>query len=193
MAFSKEIIYVLIIVSFFIVFLLIIYINNVKNFVYDYIPDALFHLKSTLEFNKKINCNQKVTYCFSDRQCNQRCSSQSTCSNGICLNLNIFNSVAPTNECDAQRGVLTFFVGNPAIGRYDNLCKSIDPGIANDDITKPNLMCTNGTIDINYLQSFPLITDCNCPENYSLIIIPSTPTVREYSVCVPNEKRHLYI
>lgn len=193
MAYSKPIVYIILIVSFLLLFLLLIYTQTFKNFIYDHVPDELFNLKSQLEQNKKINCNQKVTYCFDDSQCNQRCTSQSTCSNGICLNSNIFTSTAPDNECDSRRGVLTFFVGNPTLGRYEYLCKSVDPGIANDDINKPNLMCTGGTIDINYLSSFPKISDCKCPLDYQSIIIPSTPEVRSYVVCVPKEKAHLYL
>lgn len=185
--------YGLLIVSFFLILFLIFYLSRFINFEYDKVPDALIKLVNGLEQEKKIDCQQKVTYCFEDSQCAQRCSNLSVCSHGVCLNSNIFTTTAPINECDASKGVLTFFVGNPAFGVYEYLCKSVDPGIADDDIKKPNRMCTGGNIDIDYTKSFPLMNNCNCPNDFDMVIVPATSTVREYGVCIPKNKRHLIL
>ena len=188
MAYSKNFGFFILIISFLVIIFIFVFIRIFTNFEFDTVPDVLLELKRSLEQKKKINCNQRVTYCFSDSECRQMCSNSANCSNGVCLNSNLFSTTAPINECDATKGVLTFFVGNPAFGRYEYLCKSVDPGIASDKITEPNLMCTGGDIDINYLNSFPKITDCKCPEDYKLIIMPATETVRDYSVCLPENK-----
>lgn len=135
----------------------------------------------------RIDCEQHVTYCFEDTDCAKLCQniSGSICRNGICLNTNVLNSTQPINECNAKRGVVTFFVGNTALGRYDSLCKSVDLGIAPDNPNETNNMCKNGNININYLESFPSIQNCMCPPFTKSIILPATSIVRQYAHCLP--------
>lgn len=134
----------------------------------------------------RIDCNQKITYCFEDSHCSKLCSNQtgSICRNGICVNANVLNTQVPINECNSERGVFTFFAGNVALGRYDFLCRSIDLGIAPNDPNLDNNMCIGGSIDINYKQAFPAITDCVCPEGKIPVVLPETSQVRRYVHCI---------
>jgi hypothetical protein len=110
------------------------------------------------------------------------------CRNGVCVNSNVINSQAPQNECDAERGVITFFVGNTALGRYDFLCRSIDPGIAPNNPNEDNNMCKFGNIDINYLRQFPSIANCSCPIGTQPVILPATSQVRSYVHCIEDRR-----
>lgn len=142
-------------------------------------------LRGRTRRNDRINCDQNITYCFEDAHCAHLCSSKSgsICRNGICRNANVLNTQVPVNECNAERGVFTFFVGNTALGRYDFLCRSVDLGIAPDNPREPNRMCTNGFIDIDYTRSFPSITDCTCPPGQKMVTLPETSQVRAYTQC----------
>jgi hypothetical protein len=134
----------------------------------------------------RVDCNQSVVYCFQDNHCAKLCFNKtgSVCRNGICINTNVLNSQQPLNECNVERGVVTFLVGNTSLGRFDYLCRSIDPGIAPDDITQPNNMCKNGSILIDYTQQFPDIRNCTCPTGTKGVILPATSQVRPYVQCI---------
>jgi len=85
----------------------------------------------------------------------------------------------PENTCDATMGMIAFLVGSPAFGSFHFVCRSIDPGIAIS--TTENLMC-NGeqNFGIDYLQQFPTIIQCTCPD---LVPVPATSQVRRYGEC----------
>lgn len=136
----------------------------------------------------RVDCTQQTTYCFENSHCRSKCldTTGSICRNGICLSSNVLNTQAPINTCDASRGVVTFLVGNTALGRFDTLCRSIDPGIAPNDVTQPNRMCFMGNIDIDYTKKFPSINDCWCPYEKYKIIIPATREIRPYAICMNN-------
>jgi hypothetical protein len=136
----------------------------------------------------RVDCSQHVTYCFSDSHCRNMClnSTGSTCRNGVCINGNLLNTQLPLNECDARKGVVTFLAGNVALGKFIGLCRSIDPGIAADDITIPNKMCMDGSIDIDYTRQFPSTRDCTCPPGKRAVQLPATQQVRPYVMCLPN-------
>jgi len=137
----------------------------------------------------RINCDQNVTYCFEDAHCANLCSNKSgsICRNGICVNANVINTQVPINECNAKRGVFTFFVGNTALGVYDFLCRSVDLGIAPDNPQQDNNMCIGGSIDIDYTRAFPSTLDCKCPVGKRLVILPETSQVRQYGHCLDEQ------
>jgi len=136
--------------------------------------------------NNRINCNQTTVYCFEDAHCAKLCLDRTgqVCRNGICTNINVLNSTQPINECDATKGVVTFFTGNVALGRYDFLCRSVDLGIAPDNIQEPNQMCKNGTISIDYVHRFPDIRDCVCGDGLVSVEMAATSQVRPYTHCL---------
>lgn len=174
------------IVSLVFVFLLAGFIRYVQSIDYDpeIVPDI--STDPNIEAGKRVDCSLGVVYCFENNNCSSVCTiaSSAVCRNGICLNSNVINTTAPINECDAERGVVTFFAGNVALGRYDYLCRSIDLGIAPDDVSLPNNMCKDGDIDINYLVQFPDIRQCQCPPGTSLVGLPATSQVRQYGQCL---------
>ena len=149
--------------------------------------DNTLNVRGDMKNRPRVDCNQNVTYCFEDANCANLCqnSTGSRCRNGICINTNVINSQLPLNECDARRGVVTFLSGNTALGRFDFLCRSIDLGIASDDINVTNRMCIGGSINIDYTKQFPDIRDCSCPPDTRSVILPSTSQVRSYVHCLP--------
>lgn len=187
--------YISIVFTIVIVILIIFFLKYITSLEYDKMGDANLIIDQQLELRNRINCDQIPTYCFEDSNCTGICTIATTtrCSNGICVNAAIINTTAPKNECDAAKGVLTYFVGNATLGRFDYLCKSIDLGIAPDDIDLPNRMCEHGNITINYLQQFPDASQCSCPNGYSKVNLANTSQVRNYVDCIANEKIHLII
>jgi len=161
--------------------------NELPKIVEDNMKTADIKIDGNLSLEDKRDCEQARTYCFEDSDCARLCtiSSLSQCRNGMCINSAVINTSTIRNECNAASGVVTFFVGNATLGRYEFICKSIDPGIAPNDITLPNKMCLNGNININYLNKFPTISDCTCPVNYLPVIIPKVSQIRERVECAP--------
>lgn len=162
---------------------------------FDALDEDAVSIDAQMGLRDRRDCDQDVVYCFEDAHCTKICAAKfgSRCSNGVCINAAIINSQAPNNECDARRGVLTYFVGNPMLGRYDYLCKSVDPGIASNDISEPNRMCLGGQIAIDYLQQFPAENQCQCLPGYSKVSIPNTSSIRNYVVCVEDAKSKIIV
>lgn len=130
------------------------------------------------DVKSKATCNTTTTYCFEDADCQQQCSESGVaCLHGICKS-NI-NRIDANNECDPQMGVLGYLVGNTALGTYQYICKSIDPGIAISPTE--NRMCYgDNTYHVNYLDGFPSMTDCRCE---GAIVVPATRTTRAHIEC----------
>lgn len=172
----------------FVVLILILYFVYL---IYD-IPRTLDATRNDIQLTGRVNrsdridCNQKITYCFEDSHCAKLCSNQtgSICRNGICVDANVLNTTVPINECNAEKGVFTFFAGNIALGRYEFLCRSVDLGIAPDNPNENNNMCIGGSIDIDYTISFPSILNCTCPPGKKPVILPETSQVRRYVHCI---------
>lgn len=106
-----------------------------------------------------------------------------SCHKGLCTPNSKVNVVDHKNECKPDKGVFAFIVGLPELGIYNNICKSIDLGIAPNNPNQQNKMCLNGDIDINYSVRLPSLEDCDCGNNKRLVI-PATSTVREHIVCL---------
>jgi hypothetical protein len=176
-------------ISFVVLVLLMLFIAYIFTQNHTTISSPQIRLEGkSLGTKPRIDCQQNVTYCFEDAHCRNLCtnSTGNRCRNGICINDNLLNTQLPLNECDARRGVVTFLAGNVALGNFIGLCRSVDLGIAPDDVTLPNKMCTDGTINIDYTRQFPSVRDCQCPAGTRVVILPATEQVREYAVCLSN-------
>lgn len=127
------------------------------------------------------NCAAERVYCFEDLDCLNNCRSgeRNVCRNGICLNRTVITT-APHHDCEAKAGKFALFTGNPALGTYEWICESIDPGVAVPNET--NRMCRNGVIDIDYFRGFPAPSDCFCPAD-SAVLIGGTSSVRRLVQC----------
>lgn len=124
----------------------------------------------------KKQCQTEQVYCFGDSDCNAKCSTSNICLNGICkLDPGYVN---PSDLCDTKMGMVGYLVGNPEIGGYDWICKSVDPAIAISNTE--NRMCFNGTIEFDYAKHFPEIESCECDDK---IIIPATLEKRKHVEC----------
>lgn len=127
---------------------------------------------------KKINCNETSTMCFANSECQTSCNfgDAMKCVNGLCRNKYIYKT--QTEECNPKNGYFGYLIGEPAFGRFRQVCKSIDPGIATP---YGNLMCRGGDISIDYRIGYPSIENCrNCKNP---IIIPATPVKRAHIEC----------
>lgn len=143
-----------------------------------------FRLRTGIENGTiKSHCTTTKTFCFQDTDCAKLCLEEDTftCAKGVCeLDMKRVREDSLASEnCDTSMGMATFLVGDTAFGRYQRLCKSIDPGIAIS--SKTNLMCKGGDTIINYINKFPSIDNCtNCDKK---ITIPATVNKRRHVEC----------
>lgn len=171
--------------------IVIVAISNVQN---------IANIKPRVEFAGieqdfvKRDCNTETIYSVNDEQCNTICQSTDTyvSNNGICVNILTFNQSSLENKCSPKHGVVAYLLGDPQFGTTDLRCISIDIGVQPDDITKPNTICTGGTIDINYIESFPQLEQCTCPKGQILTILMNTSTIRSRGICIPIKAKPLY-
>ena len=126
----------------------------------------------------KKDCNVDKTFCFTKEDCESQCVSTTVdCVHGTCIE-NI-NESSAINDCDPEKGVIGYLVGNQALGVYEYICKSVDPGIAIS--VSENRMCYgDSTYQINYLNSFPSQYSCTCTNQ---VVIPATSLKRQHVEC----------
>lgn len=172
------IILVLVIMVFALILLALIKPLNPES---DDIPD--FPLYKTKKYRK--DCDIVRVFAMDDSTCENVCSGNTPylAKNGICINSTIVNQSETTNECDSKLGVLAILIGDPQFGSVNSYCVSIDAGVQSSNIHLPNKMCTGGKININYLEKFPQISECECETGLNKVVIPSTNVTREYAVC----------
>lgn len=91
-----------------------------------------------------------------------------------------------------KKGLVAYLTGNTEFGKTQLLCLSIDLGVRPDDINKPNTICMNGDIDINYVKAFPQVEQCKCKSDSSLVLVPSTSIIRYRGVCVESAELPIY-
>lgn len=142
----------------------------------------------------KQNCDIETIYSVEDSQCNRICSQPGIfiSKNGSCVNILAFSQEAVENECDPKKGVLAYLLGDPQFGKTKMLCLSIDQGVQPDNILQQNTLCDGGTININYVDSFPQLYACNCPKDEILTTIPNTRIIRQRGVCVNKALYNIY-
>nr|WOZ57665.1 PIF-3 [Menippe mercenaria nudivirus] len=128
--------------------------------------------------NSKQDCSINKVYCFTDADCNSKCSdNQVSCMHGACSTDVVVSGV--TNECDPSKGVVGYLVGNTALGTYSYICKSVDPAIAIS--VKENRMCYgDDSYTFDYLQQFPSRYACDCTGK---TLIPATSQKRAHVEC----------
>lgn len=138
-------------------------------------------IKTALIQSSRVNCGAENVFCFEDQDCKNMCllTEQNVCRNGICRNRRVI-ATNPNNECDPTKGLFALFVGDPALGRYEWVCDTIDPGVALPDGN--NRMCEGGTMEINYLREFPSIPQCTCPVS-DRVAIGATSSTRRIVQC----------
>lgn len=144
---------------------------------------------------QKHNCDVETIYSFTDQQCASVCSSIGSyvSKRGICVNVLAFQTEQVKNLCDPKRGVLAYLTGNTQFGTVKLRCLTIDDGIQPSDLTKPNIFCTNGTIDIDYLTKYPQLPNCKCPDGKILSLVANTNAVRSRGVCVDKKFEQFYV
>lgn len=146
-------------------------------------PSTLTSPGATLvKYSDKSNCALVSVSCFTSDECNRKCTTAGmVCEAGTCQP----ERILPQTEakCDIRRGTMALLVGEPAFGRWEFICKSIDLGIASE--TGANLMCARGKIDINYLNHYPTGAECNCPPNLQRTVVPATSVKRTHVECSP--------
>lgn len=134
------------------------------------------------------NCDVETIYSVDDEQCSAICQETGVFRsyNGKCVNILAFNQEAVHNNCNPKHGVLAYLLGNPELGSTKLFCLSIDEGVQPDDPNKPNTLCTGdgASIDINYVERFPQLSNCKCPDTKFLAQISNTNTIRSRGVCI---------
>lgn len=142
----------------------------------------------------KQNCDVETIYTVEDSQCDLICKQPGifVSKHGVCVNILAFSQEAVDNTCDPKKGVLAYLLGDPQFGKTKLLCLSVDQGVQPDNITEENTICTGGSIDINYVESFPQLNSCKCPNDQFLALIPNTSTIRQRGTCVSNNLYDVY-
>lgn len=178
----------------FIILLLIFVLILLKEMSNFNVTKQRVDFPGTQSENIKRDCDVETTYSMEDAQCESICKQPGVfrTHNGVCINILTFDQEAIDNRCDPKQGVLAYLLGDPQFGRTKLICLSIDPGIQPDNIDKPNTICENGNIEINYIQAFPQLNNCKCPTNTTLIQIPSTSIIRTRGVCVNDQLKPVF-
>lgn len=170
----------------------------------------------------KRDCDVETIYAFDDEQCRRMCRHSNVSSqveyrvyNGQCVSVIGGKPNVPGNnngnnngqlddvlentiqrKCDPKQGLLGYVTGDGDFGGDPQImCLSVDLGIRPDDPTLDNQLCLNVEKyepNINYTKRSPLLSDCVCPANHFLIIIPNNETIRMRGVCVPETQREYY-
>lgn len=166
----------------------------------------------------KRDCDVETIYAFDDEQCKKMCRDNNVSSqveyrvnNGQCVSVIGGKPNKPGNsngqiddalentiqrKCDPKQGLLGYVIGDGDFGGDPQvMCLSVDLGIRPDDPTLENQLCLNVEKyepSINYTKRSPLLSDCVCPANHFLIIIPNNETIRMRGVCVPETQRDYY-
>lgn len=144
---------------------------------------------------QKHNCDVEMIYSFTDQQCEAVCSNIGSyvSKRGVCVNVLAFQTSQVQNTCDPKRGVLAYLTGNSQFGSVSLRCLTIDDGIQPSDLTKPNIFCINGDIDINYLTSYPQLASCKCRNDDDVLaMIANTNAVRGHGVCVDKKFKNFW-
>lgn len=142
----------------------------------------------------KKDCSIQNVYSTNDLQCSTICQPPNVyiSKNGICVNALVNQSEVTENQCSPEKGVLAYIVGDPQFGKTSILCLSIDTGIQPDNPEKENIICADGTISIDYVKSFPDVSNCKCEPNKFPAIIDSTSTIRKHAICINNNLNKLF-
>lgn len=142
----------------------------------------------------KQNCDIETIYSVEDAQCEMICSQPGifTSKNGACVNILAFSQDSVDNTCDPKKGVLAYLLGDPQFGRSKLLCLSVDLGVQPDNLAEPNTICDGGEVDINYIDSFPQLSECKCPDGEVLGLIPNTSTIRQRGTCISKSLYDVY-
>lgn len=187
---ERKIVYVL----FFIVFLIAIVVGLIAYTSNMDMPHMRMNLPGSQTERVKRNCDVELTYSVLDEQCQNVCAGPGLyrSHNGICVNLLAFDHTAVIEKCEPHKGLMAFMMGNSQLGTARLTCLSVDPGIQPDDITKDNIICIDGTIDIDYLKEFPIGNQCKCPEGKKPYAIANTSQIRTHTVCASSELEKVF-
>lgn len=157
--------------------------------------EVLVDFPGTQRQSLKQNCDIETVYSVEDSQCESICSQPGifVSKNGACVNIMTFSQDAVENTCDPKSGVLAYLIGDPQFGKTKLLCLSIDQGVQPDNVSDPNTLCSGGgTININYVDSYPQLSSCACPYGTVLALIPNTSTIRQRGICVNKNLQRIY-
>lgn len=149
------------------------------------------YIDPSLNLTKKADCNADNVYCFDNDDCIIKCEYNGffSCVAGKCVTETIIEKQVET-LCDATKGLLSFLVGDPQRGVYDEICLSVDPGIAKRN--GENVLCKVETSSdgsdllssLDYRSKFPAISECVCPDDTTATFMPGTSTIRPSIACV---------
>lgn len=178
---------ILLIVISIICIILCILLSNIKQNIDLDRQNNMLELDGFQNIITKRDCSSETVYSITDSQCNQACYGnigQFVSRNGICISSLILQSSVVENTCDPKKGVVAYLTGNTQTGQVSLTCLSIDVGIQSNDPNGPNIICQNGSIDVDYLKEFPQIENCKCLPTNVAGLIPYTPSIRQHVSCV---------
>lgn len=140
------------------------------------------------------HCDNEFVYSLLDAECDVLCHPPGVyrSQRGVCVNVLAFGQTAVDNECDPNRGLLAYLIGDAQFGTTKLLCLSIDLGVQPDTVLRENTFCQGGSIAIDYVREFPQLRNCTCPSGELLAVIPGTSQVRSRGFCINASSARLY-
>lgn len=177
------------------ILILIVYLSSQLSDIEMDSKNVLF--SGTQSQTMKRDCDKETVYSVEDYQCDVICKHTGIfiSKRGVCVNnlaIHADDHEADHNKCDPKKGVLAYLTGNSQFGNTNMICFSIDVGIQPDDVEKSNILCEGGSIDIDYVKSFPQLYNCKCPENNILTTISRTSTIRLHGVCTSSKLEPIF-
>lgn len=171
--------------------LIVLLLKNISNIT---INNARVDFPGTQRESMKQNCDVETIYSVEDSQCEAICREPGVfrTKNGTCVNILAFSQEAVDNTCDPEKGVMAYLLGDPQLGRTKLLCLSVDLGVQPDNVVDPNTLCTDGSIEINYIKSFPQLNSCKCSDDKILALTSNTSTIRQRGTCVNKSLYNIY-
>lgn len=102
----------------------------------------------------KVDCDRVKTKCSQDSDCQTACYFGLSCVQGTCQ-----SKYETTQKCDVKKGLVSTYEYLPAIGTFESICLSVDPGVALEN--GQNVYCQGGSSNLDYTSGYPNV--CSCP------------------------------
>jgi len=125
-----------------------------------------------MTYKTTVNCSLFPTNCFSNKECQVRCSNHTDafiCSDkNICVPIRDSLSVT-TGKCNPKHGILALLLADTQMHAADWMCLSLYGDFFKDDDTVSSGVCENGVLNVDINLKTPSMIDCTCASGYSLI------------------------
>jgi hypothetical protein len=150
-----------------------------------------------MTYKSTVNCNLFPTSCFTNSDCQNRCSNDTDAY--ICSNKNLcvpLRDRAPVSvgKCNPRHGILALLLADTQMHVANWKCLSLYGDYFKDNDTVSEGVCEHGSLNVNINFKSPSMVDCTCPEGYDLISLKNSDSVEMVSTEIPRciQNKFLY-